>query len=100
MSWYFLGGFSAWAIVPSARVVNHSGWLLTHGWSGAHCSARSRATSRLSPHASATKESKSAKVPSAGDGTIAYAENPPKKYQDIYPVNFDNDPAGIYAEVR
>ncbi|MEA3078017.1 MAG: hypothetical protein QOF60_2925 [Actinomycetota bacterium] len=22
------------------------------------------------------------------DGTIAYAENPPKKYQDIYPVNF------------
>jgi starch synthase (maltosyl-transferring) len=33
------------------------------------------------------------------DGTIAYAENPPKKYQDIYPVNFDNDPDGIYAEV-
>ncbi len=22
------------------------------------------------------------------DGTIAYAENPPKKYQDIYPINF------------
>ncbi|MCF6505925.1 DUF3416 domain-containing protein [Blastococcus sp. MG754426] len=34
------------------------------------------------------------------DGTIAYAENPPKKYQDIYPVNFDNDPEGIYAECR
>ncbi|WP_341934567.1 alpha-1,4-glucan--maltose-1-phosphate maltosyltransferase [Microbacterium sp. LWO14-1.2] len=33
------------------------------------------------------------------DGTIAYAENPPKKYQDIYPLNFDNDPAGIYAEM-
>jgi starch synthase (maltosyl-transferring) len=33
------------------------------------------------------------------DGTIAYAENPPKKYQDIYPINFDNDPGGIYAEV-
>jgi starch synthase (maltosyl-transferring) len=32
------------------------------------------------------------------DGTIAYAENPPKKYQDIYPINFDNDPAGLYAE--
>jgi len=32
------------------------------------------------------------------DGTIAYAENPPKKYQDIYPLNFDNDPEGIYAE--
>jgi starch synthase (maltosyl-transferring) len=23
------------------------------------------------------------------DGTIKYAENPPKKYQDIYPINFD-----------
>jgi starch synthase (maltosyl-transferring) len=33
------------------------------------------------------------------DGTIAYAENPPKKYQDIYPINFDNDPDGIYQEV-
>ncbi len=33
------------------------------------------------------------------DGTIAYAENPPKKYQDIYPLNFDNDPGGIYAEI-
>jgi starch synthase (maltosyl-transferring) len=34
------------------------------------------------------------------DGSIAYAENPPKKYQDIYPINFDNDPEGIYAEVE
>jgi starch synthase (maltosyl-transferring) len=33
------------------------------------------------------------------DGTIAHAENPPKKYQDIYPVNFDNDPTGICREV-
>ncbi|HWH27811.1 MAG TPA: alpha-1,4-glucan--maltose-1-phosphate maltosyltransferase [Mycobacteriales bacterium] len=33
------------------------------------------------------------------DGSIAYAENPPKKYQDIYPLNFDNDPEGLYAEV-
>jgi starch synthase (maltosyl-transferring) len=33
------------------------------------------------------------------DGSIAYAENPPKKYQDIYPLNFDNDPEGIYEEV-
>jgi starch synthase (maltosyl-transferring) len=32
------------------------------------------------------------------DGSIAYAENPPKKYQDIYPVNFDRDRDGIYAE--
>ncbi|KAB7746134.1 DUF3416 domain-containing protein [Nostocoides sp. F2B08] len=34
------------------------------------------------------------------DGTIAYAENPPKKYQDIYPLNFDNDPVGAYREMR
>ena len=33
------------------------------------------------------------------DGTIAYAENPPKKYQDIYPLNFGTDPAGLYAEI-
>jgi starch synthase (maltosyl-transferring) len=32
------------------------------------------------------------------DGTIAYAENPPKKYQDIYPINFDLDRDGIYLE--
>lgn len=31
------------------------------------------------------------------DGTIAYAENPPKKYQDIYNFNFDTDPDGIRA---
>ena len=33
------------------------------------------------------------------DGSIAYAENPPKKYQDIYPLNFDHDPEGIYTEI-
>ncbi|MFI7194464.1 maltotransferase domain-containing protein [Nocardia nova] len=33
------------------------------------------------------------------DGTIAFAENPPKKYQDIYPLDFDNDPDGLYAAV-
>ncbi|MFL6140253.1 MAG: alpha-1,4-glucan--maltose-1-phosphate maltosyltransferase [Labedaea sp.] len=32
------------------------------------------------------------------DGSVAYAENPPKKYQDIYPLNFDTDPEGLYAE--
>ncbi len=32
------------------------------------------------------------------DGSIAYAENPPKRYQDIYPINFDNDRDGIYLE--
>jgi starch synthase (maltosyl-transferring) len=34
------------------------------------------------------------------DGTIAYAENPPKKYQDIYPLEFDTDRAGITDEVE
>jgi starch synthase (maltosyl-transferring) len=33
------------------------------------------------------------------DGTIAYAENPPKKYQDIYPMYFDADPEGLLDEV-
>jgi starch synthase (maltosyl-transferring) len=32
------------------------------------------------------------------DGTIAYAENPPKKYQDIYPINFDNNYSAILEE--
>jgi starch synthase (maltosyl-transferring) len=32
------------------------------------------------------------------DGTIAYAENPPKKYQDIYPIAFDEDFAGLVRE--
>ena len=33
------------------------------------------------------------------DGSIAYAENPPKKYEDIYPINFDNEYAGLFKEV-
>ncbi|TFI20813.1 alpha-1,4-glucan--maltose-1-phosphate maltosyltransferase [Streptomyces sp. 4R-3d] len=32
------------------------------------------------------------------DDTIAYAENPPKKYQDIYPIAFDRDMDGLVAE--
>ncbi|MGW2260585.1 alpha-1,4-glucan--maltose-1-phosphate maltosyltransferase [Streptomyces sp. NPDC001780] len=32
------------------------------------------------------------------DGSIAYAENPPKKYQDIYPIAFDRDMRGIVRE--
>ncbi|MFE4867873.1 maltotransferase domain-containing protein [Streptomyces sp. NPDC056682] len=32
------------------------------------------------------------------DGTIAYAENPPKKYQDIYPIAFDQDMPGLIKE--
>lgn len=34
------------------------------------------------------------------DGTIQFAENPPKKYQDIYPMYFDNDFEGIVNEVE
>jgi len=34
------------------------------------------------------------------DGSIKYAENPPKKYQDIYPLNFDcKDREGLYQAV-
>ncbi|GAA1967060.1 alpha-1,4-glucan--maltose-1-phosphate maltosyltransferase [Kitasatospora viridis] len=32
------------------------------------------------------------------DGSIAFAENPPKKYQDIYPINFDQDFDGLVIE--
>ncbi|MEV5510767.1 alpha-1,4-glucan--maltose-1-phosphate maltosyltransferase [Streptomyces orinoci] len=32
------------------------------------------------------------------DGSIAYAENPPKKYQDIYPLAFDADFDGLVRE--
>ena len=34
------------------------------------------------------------------DGSIAFAENPPKKYQDIYPIDFNADMAGIEKEVE
>jgi starch synthase (maltosyl-transferring) len=38
------------------------------------------------------------------DGTIKYAENPPKKYQDIYPINFwpadDADRQALWEECK
>ena len=35
------------------------------------------------------------------DGTIQYAENPPKKYQDIYPLNFESpDWQSLWDELR
>ena len=35
------------------------------------------------------------------DGSIRYAENPPKKYQDIYPINFDTeDREGLWTELK
>ncbi|HKV48736.1 MAG TPA: alpha-1,4-glucan--maltose-1-phosphate maltosyltransferase [Candidatus Acidoferrales bacterium] len=35
------------------------------------------------------------------DGTIQYAENPPKKYQDIYPINFETpEPLALWEELK
>jgi starch synthase (maltosyl-transferring) len=35
------------------------------------------------------------------DGSIKYAENPPKKYQDIYPFNFESDDwQALWAELK
>jgi starch synthase (maltosyl-transferring) len=35
------------------------------------------------------------------DGTIKYAENPPKKYQDIYPINFESaEWAELWTELK
>ena len=35
------------------------------------------------------------------DGTIKYAENPPKKYQDVYPMNFmGDDPGPLWQEMK
>lgn len=35
------------------------------------------------------------------DGSIQYAENPPKKYEDIYPLNFETDDVqGLWVELK
>jgi starch synthase (maltosyl-transferring) len=35
------------------------------------------------------------------DGSVQYAENPPKKYQDIYPFNFESDDwQGLWSELK
>ncbi|TVR20283.1 MAG: alpha-1,4-glucan--maltose-1-phosphate maltosyltransferase [Nitriliruptor sp.] len=35
------------------------------------------------------------------DGSIQYAENPPKKYQDIYPIDFEtSDPEGLWHALK
>ena len=57
--------------------------------------SRSRSTSRCRrPRTTRGSPSNPEWFTTRADGTIAYAENPPKKYQDIYPINFDNDPDG------
>ena len=71
----------------SPRPRDARAWRWRWTW---RCSARR--TTRGSP----STRSGSPPCPTA---RIAYAENPPKKYQDIYPLNFDNDPEGIRAEI-
>src|SRR6478672_13659334 len=66
MSWYFLGGFSAYLSVPSGRWKNHSGCSVSHGWSGEDCSAMSIAISTPCSWQVATSRSKSSSVPSSG----------------------------------
>jgi starch synthase (maltosyl-transferring) len=62
-------------------------------WSrgGAGTASRSRSTSP----SSARPTTRTSRAPEwfrlAPDGTIQYAENPPKKYQDIYPFDFETD---------
>ena len=58
-------------MVPSARVVNHSGCSVTHGWSGAHCSARSRATSSPSARPRSRRRRSPRTCPVRVDGVVA-----------------------------
>ena len=66
MSWYFLGGFSAYFSVPSGRWLNHSGCSVSHGWSAEHWIAKSSATSMPCSRAVATSAAKSSSVPRPG----------------------------------
>ncbi len=66
MSWYFLGGFSAYCTLPSGRQRNHCGCCATHGCSGAHWKAMSMAISRPWAAESAIRASKSSSVPRSG----------------------------------
>ena len=58
--------------------------------------SRSRSTSRSSARPTTRGSTRApGVVPTAGpDGTLKYAENPPKRYQDIYNVNFDSPRTG------
>src|SRR3954454_22910278 len=82
MSWYFLGGFSAYLSVPSGRCWNHSGCSVSHGWSADAFSARSKQTSMPCVLAVLQRLTTSAWVPSSGwtaswppsSAPIAYGE--------------------------
>ena len=77
MSWYFLGGFSAYLRVPSGRCSNHSGCSVSQGWSAEHWMAKSRAMSSPSRRASATMRSKAASSPSSGCRVVWPPSTPP-----------------------
>ena len=65
MSWYFFGGFSAYAIEPSGSCVNHSGCSRTHGWSG-EPAARGRGRPPGRGSGRAHEGRKSSRVPRSG----------------------------------
>ena len=77
MSWYFLGGFSAYLRVPSGRRWNHSGYSASQGWSGEHWMAKSRAISMPRSRARAARRSRSARVPSSGWTAVWPPSGPP-----------------------
>ena len=66
MSWYFLGGFSAYWIVPSGRWANHDGCSVTHGWSGVQLKAMSRASSMSRYRQDVASLATSSTVPRSG----------------------------------
>ena len=67
---------------------------ISSGWSRRRASTASRSRS-TSPSSAARIIRTCASIPSGSckrpDGTIQYAENPPKKYQDIYPFHFETE---------
>src|SRR3954449_8889646 len=79
MSWYFLGGFSAYFSVPSGRRLNHSGCSSSHGWSAEHWMAKSSAISMPCALAVRTRLENSSSVPSSG----SIASWPPTSFRPI-----------------
>ena len=77
--------------------------LRSPGSQGARAGHRDRARYRLSVLARPSLRARPSRSGSGTgpDGTIKYAENPPKKYQDIYPIDFEcADASALWAELR
>ena len=70
MSWYFLGGFSAYLSVPSGRRWNQSGCSVSHGWSGEHWIAKSSAIAMPSSAARVVMLANSASLPRSGCSAV------------------------------